>query len=441
MNLDWRNVMKKLLMASIAVFAFAVYLLPALATTAIIIVLAVAIVVTLIATTVLLGFPWLAKENILFATVQEGTVKAIMRGKSFDRFIMKFAGYHLNAPGKPGYKSEFKNADGKIEKFPDWEVLYHGKDNTQGFTDHDDGYYDVRSKWKLFDMLLKHLGLYWVGWPWANSVYVYAFEWNETYTEKKDGKEKVLPRAEPTDFIYVADFTYAIRTDSAETDDRLPTDELTLVTIAIRNPYRALFSGEDWIRRITAAINRHVRNFVGSKGYDELISITKGKDTDMSKTSKKWAEEFSIPIINLSDLLPDETDESPPPKGLRGRYGVEIRTADLQTVELSGSEEEKKKHQEAATKVYTAEQDAKARRLTGQANADVIKMTGDQEALALEARLKVIKEHGDAGMLLAQLDAIKAAADGAGNTVVWANDPFVALAGKILKPEKKGGES
>jgi len=349
---------------------------------------------------------WLAEENILFTTVREGTVKAIVRGKSFDRFLMAFAGYHLNDPAESWFKPDHAK----------WEVMYHGKNNPDGFSENDSDY-DDRSP------LLRHLGLHWVGWPWANSVYVYAFEWNETYTDG-EGKEKVLPRAEATDFIYVADFTYAIVTESAETQDRLPTDELTLVTVAIRNPYRALFSGEDWMRRVTAAINRHVRNFVGKEDFRNLITA-------------KDSTEFSSPIIKLTEKLPDDDNpDAKPPFGLHGRYGVEIRTADLQTIELSG--DGKKEHQAAATKEYVARQEAEATRLKGQADADVIKMRGDQEATALEARLKVIREHGDAGMLLAQLDAIQESSKGAGNTIVWANDPFVALAGRILKPEVKG---
>ncbi len=372
----------------------------------------VAVLVPLITAVVVFGFPWLAEESILFTKVNEGTAKAIMRGSSFDRFIMSFKGYHLNPTkkGEKGFKSDS----------PSWEVLYHGKDNANGFEETEDSYYDDRS-W-----LLKKLGLYWVGWPWANSVYVYQFEWNETYTESEEGKEKVLPRAEVTDFIYVADFTYAIVTDGAETNDRLPTDELTLVTVAIRNPYRALFSGEDWIRRITAAINRQVRNFVGSKGYDDLISIK--KDGDMKSISSQWSEEFSKPIIDLSDLLADEKDDAPLPRGLRGRYGVEIRTADLQTVELSG--DAKTEAQKAAAAVYTAEQEARSTLKTGQAKADVIGMIGEKEAEALRVRLDVIKDHGAEGMLLAQLDAMRESSKGAGNTVIWANNPFVPLAGK-----------
>ena len=417
---------------------------------AVIVVLAIAGGIAIVA-----GIPfllqWLAKENILVTTVKEGTGKAIMRGDSFDHFIMSFAGYHLNDPrespeklGKdtgwyePYLKDESGKVvtlDGKPVKLPDWEVVYHGPDNQKGFKKTGDDFYDDRHP------LLKKLGLYWVGLPWINSVYVYGFEWNETFTDKKiDGKERILPRAEPTDFFYVADFTYAIVTGGAETKDRLPTDELTLVTIAIRNPYRALFTGEDWIRRATSAINRHVRNFVSSKGYDELISLAKEECKLVKEIADMWSEEFSMPIIRLSEFLADENEDSQMPRGLKGRYGIEIRTADLQSIELSGTPEEKKEHQEAAAAKYTAEQTAKATILTGTADAQIIKLKGDQEAKALEARLDVIKNHGSDGIVLAGYDAIQESSKGPGNTVIWANNPLTQLA-DILKPRtEKGGE-
>lgn len=350
---------------------------------------------------------WLAEENVLFTTVKEGTVKVVMRGGSLDRFLMSFSGYHLNDPANKQYRADQ----------PEWEVLYHGKDNRHGFTREDDEYYDTRPA------LLRHLGLYWVGWPWANSIYVYAFEWNETYTERENGEEKVLPRSEATDFIYVADFTYAIVTDSAQTQDRLPTNELTLVTLAVRNPYRALFSGEDWMRRVTAAINRHVRTFIGDEDFQSLIST-------------KDLTEFSAPIIALTDKLPDDKTDNPP-YGLQGRYGVAIRTADLQTIELAGAA--KDEHQAAATRVYIAEQEAKATLLAGEAAAKVVEMMGEKEASKLRARLEVIKEHGEAGVLLAQLDAMEESSKGAGNTTIWANNPFVPFA-EALNLKEKGGD-
>lgn len=393
---------------------------------------------------------WLAEENILFTTVREGTIKAIMRGKSFDHFIMSFVGYHLNDPRQNDPRNQrylraftdiVKDPEIKEERPPDkivpkWEVLYHGKTgkgkNKYGFESEEqqsDEYYDDRH-W-----LLKELGLHWVGWPWSHSVYVYPFEWNETRTDTDTGKERVFPRAEATDFIYVADFTYAITTDGAETKDRLPTDELTLVTVAIRNPYRALFSGEDWMQRITAAINRHVRNFVASKGYDELISISKDEHESVVETSTQWAKEFSGPIIDLTEFLPDENEESPHPRGLHERYGVVIRTGDLQTVMLAGTPEAQRKLQEVATKRYAAEQEAKAIETVGQANANVIDMTGEKEALALSKRLEVIKEHGEVGIMLAGYDAIKESSKGPGNTIIWGNNPLTTLA-ELLKPKK-----
>lgn len=372
--------------------------------------IALAIVVLAMVT---VGIPfflkWLAEENILFTTVKEGTVKVIMRGGSLDRFLMSFSGYHLNDPSN---KSRYK------EDQPEWEVLYHGKGNPHGFTKEEDDYYDDRPA------LLKNLGLYWVGWPWANSIYVYAFEWNETYTKRESGEEKVLPRSEATDFVYVADFTYAIVTEDAETKDRLPTDELTLVTLAVRNPYRALFSGEDWMRRVTAAINRHVRTFIGEKDFQDLIST-------------KNLTEFSAPVIALTGKLPDDGEDDPP-HGLQGRYGVAIRTADLQTIELSGAAKEE--HQAAATRAYVAEQEAKATLLAGEAAAKVVEMMGEKEASALRARLEVIKEHGEAGMTLAQLDAMQESSKGAGNTIIWANSPFVPLAEALNLKGKGGGK-
>jgi regulator of protease activity HflC (stomatin/prohibitin superfamily) len=369
-----------------------------------------ALAVVVVGITVAIALPfflqWLAEEDILFTTVREGTVKAIVRGKSFDRFIMSFAGYHLNDPSKKWY------SPGPDK--PDWEVLYHGRENLDGFQE-DDRFYDDRQWW------LRHLGLHWVGWPWAYSVYVYGFEWNETITDE-GGKEKILPRAEATDFIFVADFTYAIETDGAETEDRLPTDELTLVTIAIRNPYRALFSGEDWMRRVTAAINRLVRDFVGKKKFESLIS------SDLTA--------FSNDIVHLTDELPSDKP-APEPRGLKERYGVVIRTADLQTIELSGGAQEQ--HQKATTRKYVAEQEAVATRLEGQAKADVIEMMGEKEASALAKRLAIIKDHGEAGITLAGYDAIQEASKNPGSQIIWANNPLAPLAA-LLRSEKKSEE-
>ena len=361
----------------------------------------VAVMATLMALTVgpFFFMKWLAEENILFTTCMEGTAKAILCGGGAARFIMKFAGYHLNDPAEPWYDASH----------PQWEVLNH-------VGQHNDEYYDDRP------LLLKKLGLYWVGWPWSHSIYVYAFEWNETYTDD-EGKEQILPRSDATDFVYVSDFVYAVVTESAETGDLLPIDANTFVTVAIRNPYRTLFSGEDWMRRITAAINRRMRNFVGEREYAKLIAVPENELTALSQS-----------IITLTDKLPDDKRKhGEAPRGLHGRYGVVIRTADLQIIELSGSAH--KEHQQATTRVYVAKQDAEAIRLKGAAEADVIASKGAKEAEALQKRLDVIAKHGVAGITLAGYDAIQESSKGPGNSVVWAGNPFGPIA-DVLKPHQ-----
>jgi len=375
---------------------------------------------------------WLAEENVLFTTVKEGTVKTVMRGKSFERHIMSFQGYHLNDPQKKFFDSS--------PGIPSWEVIYHGKNNKNGYLNEKthDAFYDDRPP------LLKNLGLYWVGWPWSHSIYSYQFEWNETRTNEA-GAEEVLARAEATDFIYVSDFTYAIVTKGAETGkgENLPVDVLSLVTVAVRNPYRALFSGEDWMRRITAAINRHVRDYIGSNSYEEFIGsggpeVEKQEDKEKTHVNVDRWRRFSQPLIDLNeklldDVLPDQLEEGDPgkpPFGLRGRYGVEIRTADLQSIGLSG--EGKTKTQEASTQKFVAQKAAEATRITAQAAADAVGMMGAKEAESMSMRLKVIEAYGEFGMEQARIDGMVRAGE-KGNATIWAANPFAAF----TKTEKK----
>lgn len=343
--------------------------------------------------------PWLAEEDILTTKVKEGTGKAIMRGNSFDRFVMSFEGYHLNDPKAPWF-------DPAVTP---WERIWHGKEHDREF--------DKRS-W-----LLRYLGLYWVGMPWANSVRKYHFEWNETKTDQ-DGKKVIWARDAQTDFVYVSEFPYAVVADKAETQDLLQVDVLSIIGVRVWNPYLAEFNSEDWMTRITAAILRQSRNYVGGKKYAELKTDNAGTD-------------FSGPVINLNANLPDDVDGQP--KGLRGRYGIEITTADIQDVELAGSEKENV--QKSAAKAFTAAQDALAVTTAADAQAHAIKVVGNADAEALTARLNALKGREEVGVKLASFDAIKEASKGAGSTqTIWANNALEAAVSLIHVPDsaKKG---
>jgi regulator of protease activity HflC (stomatin/prohibitin superfamily) len=359
---------------------------------------------------------WLGKRSVLFTMIKEGSAKAIMRGGSFDRMIMSFEGYHLHYKGCPGYDHE---------RWAEWQVLYHGPNNLNGFEgDHQkDETYDKRP-W-----LLKKLGLYWVGWPWASNVYIYEFEWNETVTVK-EGDEQILTRREATDFIFVEDFPYGIVVEGAETNDLLPTRVIVIITVAVSNPYNAMFRTQDWMRRITASITREIRLFVGTQTYGELISTRKDGAQDNTPAGQQQYNKtkLSKPIIDLNDKLPDNDDI-----GLERLYGILIKAADLLSIVLAG--DAKKQNETAATAVFVAEREAEAIRKKGQANADVVVMMGDAETKALQKRLAVIRDNGPEGIRLAELDAMESAGKGPGTTIVWPNT--LNLPTPVLPIEKK----
>lgn len=341
--------------------------------------------------------PLLAAEGILVCRVKEGTVKAILHGSSLHHFAMSFKGHHLNDPRSKKYDDEK----------PAWQIIYHGDDAGK------DREYDTRF-W-----LLRYLGLYWVGMPWRARVYVYEFQWNETRLNK-DGNEEIYARDERTDFAYVSDFPYAFVT-MANTNEMLTTQERTILTVAIENPYKALFGSENWMERTTSANNRYVREYVGKHKYEEVVA----------KTDEKH---FCDVMLSLNDKMPGQ-DPDTGSKGLVERYGVRIKGADLQFVDLAG--DAKKQHEEAATMHFTAEKKADATRLQGEAEAYVIEQKGEKEAQAIEKRITAITKNPDVGIALAGLDALQASGE-KGNTIVWANNPLTVL--KEFARSLKGGE-
>jgi regulator of protease activity HflC (stomatin/prohibitin superfamily) len=359
---------------------------------------------------IILAWIWfLAKGNSMFTFVREGSAKAIMHGDGFHHFVMRFRNYHLNDPRKPWFDPSI----------PEWQVIFHGRPD--GEINHDDPKFHDRS-YDDRHWLLRALNVYWVGIPPIYRVNRYRFRWNEIVVGD-DGKEKLYPRNEMTDFIFVQDFTYAIVADNAHTSQGVPIEAVHLDTLAVRNPHRALFIVDNWLLRVGSATSREARNYIGKRTYRQLLS-----ETDETDPSAIQADSFSAPICKLNKVLPDIEE---PPYGLEGRYGVKIRTSDLKSINLPEGAEDVGKATTAefiaienarALKV-SSEAEATAELVTGKAKADVITLTGKAHAKALDARLKVILKAGNTGELLAQLDAMSA--DGPNKTVIWANNPFV----------------
>ena len=363
----------------------------------------------------------LSKTDTVFTRVPEGTVKAIMRGASFERLVMSFKGYHLNDPGESWYD----------QSIPAWEVLSHGQN--------EDTKYDSRPAF------MRQAGVYFVGFlPSFTSVKRYQFSWTEPKLDLKTNKQISWSRDEETDFIYVSNFPYIMNLSGAECADGIPLDVKFQVVLRVTNPYKALFDTENWHETVVGEILRLGRDFVGSRTYKELLSETPKGKTDNTGTTVDDGESFSCKIVKLTNELPDDrSDADTHEKGLSGNYGVTVVTVNVEEVEISG--ENKAQYQQTTLKAYTAEQDAiaieraadaaaystrvqanadaDAKLLKSKAKARATLQIGIAESMVLTRRLRALDQFKDLGKLVAQVDAMKA--DGPGKTIIWANSPFI----------------
>ncbi len=343
-----------------------------------------------------------AENDRFFTKVKEGTGKVIVKGKTFHRAILSFAGHHLNEPGKSWHDPSE----------PDWEIL----PNEPGES------YDDRMH------LTKEFGLFWVGIPGMRSVYHYQFEWNE-YRGEPGGEQELWHRNEDTSIFKANDFTYVMVLENVKTSDNVPVRAEFSVIVQITNPYLALFGADDWKALMESYIDRQGRNFIGSFTYDQLRS-----ETDEFKQCEH--ENFSKPIVELTHELPEEKvcSAKAKPKGLKGR-GITIKAANMAKIDLFGPYAQK--NEESSTRLFTAKREAEATRETADAqayattkaaDADAYKvaMAGGSKALAARVTLREYARHPDLAKASMAADAMGKPGDG--KTVVIPSD-----IGKVLE--------
>lgn len=238
------------------------------------------------------GIYLLAKRDIFFTFVEEGTAKAIMKFNGFHRIALQYENCELNGV---------------------WDV---------GLCD--------PNKPKKKSLLG---GLKWVGIPGIFSVYEYRFTW-ATVKPQKEEKEQIERRSEPIKHVFVKDYVYLGEVKGAETKSLVPLDVTFLVTARVINPYKALFRVHDWVNAITSRIEAYFRQFVSQTEYDDLIA----KKQEMGGEIMKALEETRI----LGDKGKFYVD-----------YGIKVKNIEMRDIEPVG--ENKKILQEAATKKWVAE--------------------------------------------------------------------------------------
>ncbi|MBU2109642.1 hypothetical protein KKB71_01650, partial [Patescibacteria group bacterium] len=234
----------------------------------------------------------LAKHNLFWTFVEEGTARAIMKFDGFHKFVMQYENCKLD------------------EKT--WDISVCGPDEPK-----------ERS---LFG------GLKWVGIPGIKSVYQYRFTW-ATVKAQKEEREQVERRTEMIKHIFVKDYVYLGEIKGAETKSLVPLDIDFLITTRVINPYKSLFRVHDWVNVITSRIEAYFRQFVSLLEYEDLIS----KKQQMGGEIMKALEETGM-LGDAGKFLVD--------------YGIKVKNIEMRDIEPVG--ENKKIIQEAATKKWVA---------------------------------------------------------------------------------------
>lgn len=237
----------------------------------------VGLAATVFALIVLLYF--LAKNNLFFTFVEEGTAKAILKYGKFHRIIMSYEGYDLN---------------------DDWDVIpKSGKKTRLG-------------------------GLKWVGIPFIHSVYQYNFKWVSFEQEEKEGKlvQKAISHEKEIDYIIVQDDIYYTFVREAEAKGMVPLDIDALLTIRVLNPYKALFRVQDWLETTLNQFKPVLVGYTGQKLFEELVEAQKQVgDTihellKISQIDENLEEDYGIHLKKIGIVNID-------PAGERGKKYVE----------------------------------------------------------------------------------------------------------------------
>lgn len=332
-----------------------------------------------------------AQNKIFFTAPKEGTAEFVMAGNKVVRMIMVWKGY----------------CEDKSDPFN----IITGEPDQHG--------------WHYFNPLhwLGQWGIYWVGlWPFLKN-YQYDFVWTE---EKVDDNGKIVPDTRratkqqgaegQTPFIRVNDTNYFFVADDVKTKGGVPIKFVLLVTVRIENPYKALFSGEDWLERTGGAINNMVIRYAGALNY-ENITASKPALLSVFKNGVATPEEL-YHLEELIKMLGDGKDDDNQGTDLLKNYGVRIVAAKIHSFDFADAERAKQ-FSDATTQRYVAEQKGlgEAAEATGRATAT--RTLADAEEYRINKIYSPIAgDDKEKRMQIRQLEATEKSGSQGGNTII-----------------------
>ncbi len=242
----------------------------------------------------------LALSDIFFGVCPEGQMKVITVGESYHDFFHSVTGY--------------KKVDNKLVPLENKEKDQRGQ-------------------------MQRRLGIYWIGlWP-IYKVPYYKFDWT---TITRGEKEQIERKSEMVNTIFFR-FEYPLEFKGMETSDNFKMTVVIQVLVEVFCPELARFKARNWLNVLKAAIESKVRDFVGSKNFEQI----RGLKTEM--TTEK--DDF---VKDILDLNKREKDIANP--GMEDIIGVRIITANFQRIDA-----EDQKAIDALEKKAIAEREAQAR--------------------------------------------------------------------------------
>lgn len=334
---------------------------------------------------------FLAKNNLFFTIVEEGSAKAIMRGGEFYKFVLAYKGY------------TFDKEEGK-----EWDLI-PSEENEELFS----------FLPKLFGERFRKIfgGIRWVGIPFLNAIYEYNFRWTvlrESKASEEEGKkengfaeQRQLPNegkwavsfAKRLDYIYLRDAIYYNNLVGAETKELMPVDIFMLLPIRVMNPYKALFRVQKWLDATLDLIKPSVRGWVAQRSYQKVIGKVEVAEHEFDEILKR----------KIKKLVPGQEKEPLSiSEYLLSTYGVQVKRVTFEDVVPPAG------YSEAATKRAEARQDAE--RAVEQAKRTITLATA--RAKRIEIVYGQVQSLGDTGLAIRMFEAIERGSNKPGNWVI-----------------------
>ena len=324
-----------------------------------------------------------------FTFLAPGQAKAIIRGKRFRRFIMRYDGFSFS--GDIAYGTNEAIQPNRREY---WEV----KPTPKGKED----------EHPIPVSLRKHpLDIVW--W-WSRYVYnltgaifvgIPPFQTVDTY-ELEQLRKVIGPNGEFifiriknfSDHVRTAQFQFFVQIPGAETNDQVKVKLQYAETALVTNPYRALYDTDKrWASRLSTATIQEVSSVVRGLGYEDVIA----------KNSENAAQRLLTScIMALNKKKRPKADQSRDAESGLPYIGLEIKEAELRDAEVNDSDFAKALADVAKSK----------------ADAQALDNRSAAEARAIDRRAKAARQNGHEGRRAQELQGQIATVAAAKNGVI-----------------------